>query len=489
MRTASSIIKFIAGAFVTMCVTALPCRAESLPGHLLVEKSVKTKLLRESSAIDAVYSDGVFSHIEYNNKAELSSYPESSLPAQVIEKPQATPFGACRVVNGRFLRSGTGYCGVVLRLSASTPLNLAAVDSLEIQGSFSGTWRLAIADLPRHLLDDNLPIDVVIEQKGTSLELATLVKKVDLTRVMSLVLILDSQEGSASVERICFSHSPSPAASQPHGVWLWNNRLVPGHEADVIKRLLSNGIGRVYLQINDDPGRFLPFVEAAHKKGIDVFALDGDPGYVEKPEALLGRIAKVAKLKHSASGAAFAGFQVDIEPYLNKDFALRREYYVSAYLELLSRLKKQGGMPLSVVVPFWFDSIHFRGTTLLQKVVEIADELVVMSYRTNSAELLDVSMAELGLGEKFGKPVRLGIELGRIPNERHIELEPASDGGDIHLAGMWWKKKRDYTVSGDRISFKNSTKALPAYMATPIPFRSFGGWVLHSYEELGSPGQ
>lgn len=480
---------FIAGAFITVCLTALSCQAELLPQHSLVENSVNAKLLRESSTIDVVYSKGVFSHIEYHNKSEPPSGPESSIPPHEIEKPQSSLFGDCRVVDGNFFRNGTGHCGVVLRLSPSTPLNLAAVDSLEIQGSFSGKWRLAVVDLPRHLLDDNLPTSAVIGPKGTSLDLAPLVKNVDLTRVMSLVLILDSREGSASVERIRFSHISSPAASRPHGIWLWNNRLVPGHEDDVVGRLLSNGIGRVYLQIDDNPGRFLPFVEAAKKKGIDVFALDGDPGYVRKPEPLLRRIAKVANLARTSSGATFSGFQVDIEPYLNKDFALKRDYYVSAYLELLSRLKKQGGMPLSVVVPFWFDSIHFRGTTLIQKVIEITDELVVMSYRTNSAELQAISMTELGLGEKIGKPVRLGIELGRISDERHIELESVSGAGDIRLAGMWWKNRRDYTVSGDRISFRNRTDELPGYMATPIPFRSFGGWVLHSYEELGQPRQ
>ena len=280
---------------------------------------------------------------------------------------------------------------------ASAPLNLAAVDSLEIKGSFSGRWRLAIADLPRYQLDDNLPTDAACGPKGISLDLAAVVKNVDLTKVVSLVLLLDSPEGSASVEQIRLLRSSPPAAPKPTAIWMWNNRLVPGHEGEVVERLTANGIGRVYLQIDDDPGRFLPFVEAANKKGIDVFALDGDPGYVQNPEPLLRRITKVATLAPTAAGVTFAGFQVDIEPYLNKDFALRREFYVTGYLELLSRLKKHGGIPLSVVVPFWFDTIHVGGTTLLQKVVEVADELVVMSYRTNSAELLAVSMTELGL--------------------------------------------------------------------------------------------
>ncbi len=471
--------------YIFAYLTVVTCRAELLQQHSLVESSVKLDMLRESSSIDVVYSDGFFSHTEYQKKTDVSTRPESALPPHVIEKPQGTLFGACRVVKGVLKRTGTGSCGLVFRLSASAPLNLAAVDSLEIAGSFSGRWRLAIADLSGYLLNDNQSTDIIIGPKGASLGLAPLVKKIDLTKVMSLVFLLDSSEGSASLEQIKFSQSLLAAAPKPHGIWMWNNRLVPGHEEEVVGHLVSHGIGRVYLQIDDDPGRFLLFVEAAGKKGIEVFALDGDPEYVKNPEPLLRRISKVANLARSASGVTFAGFQVDIEPYLNKDFGLRKEYYVSAYLDLLSRLKERGGIPLSVVVPFWFDSIQVRGATLLQKVIEVADELVVMSYRTNSAELMAVSMTELGLGVKLGKPVRLGIELGRIPDERHVELEAVSAPGDIQLAGMWWKKKGDYTVSGDRISFKNRKNELPAYMAAPIPFRSFGGWVLHSYEELG----
>ena len=475
----------LVATYIFVYLTVVTCRAELLQQHSLVENSVTLDMLRESSSIDVVYSDGFFSHTEYHKKTDASTRSESVLPPHIIEKPQGTLFGSCRVVKGVLKRTGTGSCGFKFRLSASAPLNLAAVDSLDMAGSFTGRWRLAIADLSGHLRDDNLSTDAIVGPEGTSLNLASLVKKIDLTKVMSLVFLLDSGEGSASLAQIKFSQSLLAAAPQPHGVWVWNNRLVSGHEEEVVGNLVSHGIGRVYLQIDDDPGRFLPFIEAAHKEGIDVFALDGDPGYVKNPEPLLRRIAKVAKLARSASGATFAGFQVDIEPYLNKDFSLRKEYYVSAYLELLSRMKKQGGLPLSVVVPFWFDSIQVRGTTLLQQIIEVADELVVMSYRTSNAELMAVSMTELGLGVKLGKPVRLGIELGRIPDERHIELEAVSAPGDIQLAGTWWKKKGDYTVSGDRISFKNRKNGLPAYMAAPIPFRSFAGWVLHSYEELG----
>ena len=296
--------------YIFAYLTVVTCRAELLQQHSLVESSVKLDMLRESSSIDVVYSDGFFSHTEYQKKTDVSTRPESALPPHVIEKPQGTLFGACRVVKGVLKRTGTGSCGLVFRLSASAPLNLAAVDSLEIAGSFSGRWRLAIADLSGYLLNDNQSTDIIIGPKGASLGLAPLVKKIDLTKVMSLVFLLDSSEGSASLEQIKFSQSLLAAAPKPHGIWMWNNRLVPGHEEEVVGHLVSHGIGRVYLQIDDDPGRFLLFVEAAGKKGIEVFALDGDPEYVKNPEPLLRRISKVANLARSASGVTFAGFQV-----------------------------------------------------------------------------------------------------------------------------------------------------------------------------------
>ncbi|HIJ95304.1 MAG TPA: hypothetical protein HPP94_06140 [Desulfuromonadales bacterium] len=477
---------FFAIVTTTTClITSAPSQAELLPQHSHVENSVNKKLLQESSSVDVVYSTETYSHIEYQKKTSTTDSTEPTFPEHVIVRPTATPFGTCQMVKGTFQRgTGKGYCGIVLKLSPSAALNLAAMDSLKIEGTFSGRWRLALADRPYHLRDENLPTDCTLGLYGASLDLAPHIQKLDLTRVISLVLLLDSLEGTAAVERIKFSRSSVVANKKPDAIWIWNNRAIAGHEQEVVERLTSLSIKQVYLQIDDYPGRLLPFVAVAKKKGIAVWALDGDPEYVRHPEALLRRIRKVADLIHSTSEPNFSGFQVDIEPYLNKDFALKREQYLATYLELLDNLKKQGDLPLSVVVPFWFDSMYVGGTSLLQKVIEIADELVVMSYRTDPAELLAVARTELGLAEKLSKPVRLGIELGRIPDERHIELVPAVGQGEISLGGMLWKKKADYTVSGNRISFRNRKLELPGYMATPIPFRSFDGWVLHSYEEL-----
>ena len=151
------------------------------------------------------------------------------------------------MVKGTFQRgTDKGHCGIVLRLSPSTALNLTVMDSLKIEGTFSGSWRLAIADLPHYLLDENLPTGTAIGPFGASLDLAPLIKKLDLTRVMSLVLLLDSSDGSATVERIKFSRSSAATGKKPDAIWIWNNRVIAGREREVVERLASQ-IGRAHV--------------------------------------------------------------------------------------------------------------------------------------------------------------------------------------------------------------------------------------------------
>ena len=139
-----------------------------------------------------------------------------------------------------------------------------------------------------------------------------------------------------------------------------------------------------------------------------------------------------------------------------------------------------------MVVPFWFDTVYAEGKSLLQCIFERTDEVVVMSYRTDPRAVLEISRSALSLGEQLGKPVRLGVELGPIPDEQHQEFDrcQASSTGAVRLGSAWWCSGGEYLVPGSRISFRSKMEELPSFMQTGIPFSSFRGWVLHSYEEM-----
>jgi hypothetical protein len=442
-------------------------------------------LLENANRVDIVTVAGNFSYADYRQQ-QSPVVEKVNFPVHTIV-PSPLPFGRYLLKNNRMSKQGSGFAGYLLPLSRSdASLNLLGYDELTIKGEFSGSWRLAFADDLQTARQENVPVGKLTSSGTQRFPLAGVLPQADLSRSRQLVLLLESKSGSARVDEVSFSHRQIEPAQVGRGIWIWRRDHVLGHEDALLKRLTEWGIKRSYLQVGDDPEIFAPFLAKAAAAGIEVYALDGCPGYVTAPQELLGRIRFVESYNKSHPEAPFAGFQTDIEPYLNKDYSSRKAYYATAYADLLDRIKKESSLKLSVVVPFWFDTVHAGPKSLIQRVVESADEVVVMSYRTDARRVQEISRSTLSLGEQLGKPVWLGIELGRIADEEHREFDrcEATSPGALRLGSSWWCGTNNYLLPGSRISFKSRTEELPAFMQTPIPFASFRGWVLHSYEEL-----
>lgn len=457
----------------------------ALPAAEQLNASLDPARLDGSERVDVVTVSGRFSYAEYGHRPaavpETLRFPVHSLT------PVAVPFGNCDVKGGRMARRDGGHCGYLLPLGRGPEsLNLLGYDELSVKGRFSGSWTLAFADDVLAARQDNVPMGKIVSSAPQAFRLADLLDSADLSRSRQLVLLLDSQTGSAQVEQVTLRHAEKPAVKPGRGIWIWRRDEVLGREERVLGRLAQEGVRRAYLQVGDDPEVFAPFLSAARRLGIEVYALDGSPSYVAKPQELLERIRRVNEYNGKHPEAPYAGFQTDIEPYLNGDFASRKGYYAEGYAALIDRIKGRYGLSLSVVVPFWFDKVHTGRKSLLQRVTETADEVVVMSYRTDPATLLAISRSALSLGEMLHKPVWLGVELGKVPDEEHHELERCAGNapGAVRLGSSWWCQTAQYTVPGSRISFKSRLERLPSFLETAIPYASFGGWVLHSYEEL-----
>ena len=451
-----------------------------------LKASLDPVLLDKSEHVDVVTISGKFSYAEYREPG-LATAARAGFPTHSVVAPAAVAFGSCRREKGRIFAKRGAACGFVLPLSGDNgSINLLSFDELTVSGDFTGSWRIAFADDALAAVQDNVPFGTLTGSGSRRFPLAGLSRRADLSRARQLVLLLDSASGSAHVRELAFRHVPHEPAGNGSAIWIWRRDRVLGHEETVLKRLAARGVRRAYLQVGDDPEVFAPFLAQAARAGVEVYALDGSPGYVDAPGELLGRIGRIEAYNESHPGARFAGFQVDIEPYLNKDYASRKLHYAKAYAELLGRLKKSFRLPLSVVIPSWFDTVPAGGRSLLQRVFESAHEVVVMSYRTDPGRALEISAAALSLGERYCVPVRLGIEMGNIPDEQHQELDRCAPGvpGALQLGSSWWCRGAAYPVPGSRISFKNKLEELPSFMRTAIPFASFRGWVLHSYEEL-----
>lgn len=279
---------------------------------------------------------------------------------------------------------------------------------------------------------------------------------------------------------------PGPKPAPHRAIWMWDNRPARADAETLLSGLRGREVRRVYLQIGDSLDPLIPFLRRAAGEGMEIFALDGSPDHLEHPEQILARVRAVKEHNARNPDASFAGFQIDIEPHLKKDFRLRRDTYCRLFTDLLDRIAAVPGaaLRLSTVIPFWYDTVPFEGSTLAWHLMRKSDEAVIMSYRTDAAEIEAIARDELLYGERLGKPVLLGLETGRIPDEHHAVFSRCSPDSPraVTAAEAAWCRGTDYAVPGGRISFAGKDSAFRGILASALPYRSFAGWVIHSYE-------
>lgn len=292
----------------------------------------------------------------------------------------------------------------------------------------------------------------------------------------------------------CPQAAPGPA-DHARGVWIWDYRRVMGRERETVERLRQWQIGRIYIQIGDQLEPFRPFIAAAKASGMEVHALDGEPGYITNYSVLIERIERIRQFNLAGGDVGFVGIQIDVEPYLKKDFNLRKQYYMRQFLKMARDLRQAAkDIRLSFALPFWFDTLLIDGRPLSFHVMDLADEVVIMSYRTDYDEILESASDELCYGSSVGKPVYLGLEINRLPDEEHFVVERSAaekyirqnESGRVSVPGPHdgLPVVRRYTVKADKLSFFSRRDALPLIMYRVPPFKSFRGYVIHSYEGL-----
>lgn len=243
----------------------------------------------------------------------------------------------------------------------------------------------------------------------------------------------------------------------PHiSLWVWKYEDIEGNWKTFLSVVKRWNVRRVYLQVSDRLSK--EHVERLKSLGLEVYLLDG------------GRDTRINLNKSILESLEASGIQIDVEPYLNPDFNVRRELYIREYVNMLKSLRNDlGNVKLSVVIPFWFDKYTLAGRPLLDYVFEHADEVVVMAYRSSIEEALRLSREEIELSKRWGKKLYVGFELHRQKDEIHNIYKVEREG--LRLVGR-------YKVRGDRLT-------LPMEKAKRLKLLSckgVDGFVLHSFE-------
>lgn len=247
------------------------------------------------------------------------------------------------------------------------------------------------------------------------------------------------------------------------------------HRIDTIY-LEAGPVGYLHMNARDDYKRF---VDLAHARGLEVYALIGNPWFTVPADAgVPGQATNQLEgfnvyRQLTQSKVAFDGV-VDISmPYLTDYdhegasgnwFLENLPYSAQDYLDYLRGVELViGDLPFHCAVPFWFDSDPRFDLTLEASleprplnayVADIADVSVVLAYR-DRAQGPD-GILQLSLGELLTGPAVVGIE--------------TLDQGALWSYLTFWEE-------GCGVLEQELFKVWYAHRANP----NFRGFVLHEY--------
>lgn len=293
--------------------------------------------------------------------------------------------------------------------------------------------------------------------------------------------------------------------------WAWQPERWQDHSAALLSEASRLGFKQLYVTVPlaqgrvAAPGSLAAFVAEAARRGIAVWAVEGDPRAVLPAERkkFIARAAAFARYNATAAPAErLAGVQYDIEPYLEPGYALEPEAWQRAYMATISALKAASDLPIEVVLPFWIASDGAARRRLLDPLAGLRASIVVMAYRTDSLLIQQYAEPFLAWGSATGTRVRVALENGVIPDEIIFHYRPTRQGtlwlvpiagraallllrsAATNPVGPTFAHQFDTTAPGSRVSFLGDRVRLfslvPRLEEAFRVWPSFDGLTLHS---------
>jgi len=432
------------------------------------------------------------------------------------------PFGACREqrtgtqagIELERLAGEGGRCGQrVLLYQDEIPVDVLSYESLRIRGRAAGRVVVALEDLAGGRREDNLPVATVTGPFELVIPLKEVGRRLDLRSVTALVVSTEDTAAHIVFEQLDAVRRPvAPVRPAGTGFWVWKYREAIRDPRAMLETCRAQGCSRVLIQMpsyTDDDALWSAYVRlltAAQQSGISVFALDGYPEAIQEPRRLADKIQRLLALMKPG---VLSGIQLDIEPYLLPGF-LKDETQLRRYLATIDTVKEciGGRTRLSIVIPFWLTSPSIAGRPLAYAVMDRADEVAVMSYRTDADEVLEISEDILRYGDLAGIPVWLAVETTPLPVERHVVLRlemqpdladavldddrrllqwlPPAGASAVPSGRKWFRIHHRFTVRPERLTFAGRSQADVSESVKRIvdamPHRSFSGVIIHDLD-------
>ena len=318
--------------------------------------------------------------------------------------------------------AGTRPAGVVLHSPSVLPTQ--ADLQFRLQAEVRGSFQLGLSDQARTERGDPLPLATLSGGRSDDgWYHAPLPKD---ARVLadwhSLTLACPQQAAELRLKTLRLNAAHLPARPLVRASWFWSSKDWESTPADIFAQQSRWKLNRIYIGIDVSDGALKAagelqrFLAEAHRRGLSVWAVFGEPEAIYPAGRLLYQryMTAVGRFNREAAAASrLDGIQLDIEPYLDTGFGGGIDTWKPHYLDAIAAIVSVSELPVELVVPFWIrDDADF-----LERLTPWVAGLVIMDYRTDPASIADRAVPFLEWGSARGKPVTVALETIKFPVE------------------------------------------------------------------------
>lgn len=220
--------------------------------------------------------------------------------------------------------------------------------------------------------------------------------------------------------------------------WLWDVAIIAREEVRILAFLKRKRVRKAYLQIDTAlPYRvYQNFIEKAHAIEVQIYALDGAPGWsAVSPELEILLQWLMGYQNNAQTEQKFIGFHLDIEPYLCQDWERSRAKRIAAYQSGVKKAQNSAvemGLHFEADLPFWFGEVIFNNPfgrgSLAEWVIANTDSSTVLAYRNTAKAIIEISKNEIEIASELGKKAVIAVETEKSEEGTHISFYEQNEG-------------------------------------------------------------
>ena len=172
---------------------------------------------------------------------------------------------------------------------------------------------------------------------------------------------------------------------------------------------LSRSARTRLLARDEEPANAIRSLSAA---GLEVWALAGDPGWLEQPTQIPGPLQELIKVQETR--ALFHGLHLDVEPQADPRWRLgdgSRTHLLEAFVRFLTAVAAcMAPLPIEAAIHPAMARVNLSdGSNALRRIGEHVGRMSIMAYRDSAAATLDWAASTLEVLMTMETSWRMGV--------------------------------------------------------------------------------